>query len=142
MRPFHAMLCVLLAAGCTSAPLPPDTASPLFGGGIAVAPVQVAAAGPFDGLYAGTAMIDVNPNLACYRELPIGGFRVDGGRVRFGGFRGRIGPDGAATLQYGQSTMAVRLGDGGGQGMITLYPNLMNYEEFCVYRASLKRVAA
>jgi hypothetical protein len=29
-----------------------------------------------NGLYAGTATLDVNPNLVCAREMPIGGFRV------------------------------------------------------------------
>jgi hypothetical protein len=30
----------------------------------------------FNALYAGTATLDVNPNLVCALEMPIGGFRV------------------------------------------------------------------
>ena len=130
----------LLLAGCAPASLPPDTAPALFGGGLPVAPVSVAA-GPFDGLYTGTAVVEVNPEFGCTRQIPVGGFRVDGNAVRFGAFRGTVAPDGSATLLFGYSTMVGRFADNGFQGRIALYPMLQWDKEACVYRASLGRVA-
>jgi hypothetical protein len=114
----------------------------VFGGGTPVAALPSTSPGPYDGLYTGAATVEVNMNLACSKQIPLGGFRVDGGQVRFGGFRGPVRPDGSVLLQYGYSSMTGRFADGAFSGRVVLYPNLLNEEESCVYRTSLNRVAA
>ncbi len=134
------VLAVLLAAsGCATAP---DVAPPAFGGGLPVAPVQVAVAGPHDGLYAGAARVSVNMNLACEPRIALGGLRVDGGQLRFGGFRGTVQADGSVVARFGRSNIFGRFAAGGFEGRITHYPSLLNDSQSCIYEAELRRVGA
>jgi hypothetical protein len=55
-----------------------------------------------DGTYSGIADVLMTGGGLCIENRPIGNFRVDGDTVRFGGFRGRIAPDGGLQMAYGQ----------------------------------------
>jgi hypothetical protein len=147
MRTHVSLLCLAaLLAGCTATPpvLSADTAPALFGGGSPIAaPVPAPPPSPYDGLYAGRAVVDVNPDLQCVTDVPLSGFRVDGGHVRFGSFRGDIATDGKAVLYRGQSTTEGQFADGGFRGRIFLYPVGPGWDlGACIYKVELTRQAA
>ena len=133
----------VLLSGCNmeSANPPPDTALAVFGGGGPIAAGVSRAPGPFDGLYVGRALIQVNPDFKCLKDLPVSGFRVDGNAVRFGGYSGTIQPDGTARLPYGPNLTTGVFTSDGFHGEILLYPVRIGYDvDACTYRADLNRL--
>jgi hypothetical protein len=62
-----------------------------------------ASALPQSGTYAGLATATGDPGGLCSSPLRIERFFVDGDRVVFGAFRGRIQPDGSLKMQVGPS---------------------------------------
>jgi len=90
---FGAAAVCLLVFACSSGP---PSADVLFGGSaVAGGASDAVSAGGFDGLYTGTADILVNGNFGCPLQLAVSNFRVQGGEVRFGGFRAPIAADGS-----------------------------------------------
>src|SRR5262245_15170865 len=114
-----AALCVLLAACSGGGPTvlldtptgvtPIYTPSPAMPGGLAAPPPGMANSLPpptqsvnRNGTYAGTAVpLDTGGGI-CLSNQQVGNFRVRGTAVRYGGFRGRIQPDGGLQMVYGQ----------------------------------------
>lgn len=111
-------LCACLAA-CSGAPTvlvdtptgvtPIYTPSPAMPGGLAGPPPGLENSPPpppqsvhRNGSYAGTAVpLDTGGGL-CIDSRQVGNFTVRGNSVRYGGFRGRIEPDGGLQMAYGQ----------------------------------------
>jgi hypothetical protein len=97
----HPLACVTalamaaLVAGCTQ----PPSADVMFGGAPRPAGALPSAAPGLNGLYVGSAEIEVNGNLACPDRMPITNFQVVGDMVRFGAFAGPIAPDGTIALR-------------------------------------------
>jgi len=92
-----AAVCIAIAlAGCSW----PPSADVMFGGVPRSAGSRPpAAGGGLNGLYVGTADIELNGNLACPDTMPITNFEVTGDVVRFGAFAGPIAPDGTVSLR-------------------------------------------
>ena len=91
MRHSLAAAAVFLLAGCAANPMSADAA---FGG--SPTPSAIASdADTHDGIYVGSADVAVNENASCRSPMRITNFRVEGNRIRFGGFRATIGPDGS-----------------------------------------------
>jgi hypothetical protein len=89
-----AILIALVA--CTE----PPSADVMFGGDARPSGALASAgASGLDGLYVGSADIELNGNLACPDRMPITNFEVVGDTVRFGAFAGPIGPDGTVSLR-------------------------------------------
>jgi hypothetical protein len=89
----------LLVVGCVSQPLSADVTF----GGSAQPPAVVASSRPassLDGIYVGSADVEVNGNLVCPTTMTITNFRVEGTQVRFGGFEGPIASDGTVNLLF------------------------------------------
>ena len=84
-----------LLAACTQ----PPSADVMFGGVPRSAGALPPAAPGLDGLYVGSADVEVNGNLACPDRMPITNFEVIGDTVRFGAFAGPIAPDGTVSLR-------------------------------------------
>jgi hypothetical protein len=55
-----------------------------------------------DGTYAGTADVLTTDGGLCIQNLKVKDFRVRGNAARYGGYRGRIEPDGGLQMVYGQ----------------------------------------
>jgi hypothetical protein len=75
-------------------------------GGVAppnLAPARPAAAGAVTlaGTYSGSMQVLVVNGNQCKNSTPVHDFTVTGNRVRFGGFRGTILPDGSLQMTYG-----------------------------------------
>ena len=66
-------------------------------------PAQPRAAGPVssDGTYSGLMEVLVANDNQYQNSTPVHGFKVTGNRVRSGGFRGAIQPDGGLQMTYG-----------------------------------------
>jgi len=112
------------------------------GGGFPIrAPEPLVTTGPFDGVYTGTAVVKANTNFACGEQIPLGGFRVDGNTIRFGGFRGKVEPDGSASLSFGRNQMNGRFTGNTFHGEVTLITGSHLDWVSCTYRADLSRVA-
>jgi hypothetical protein len=122
--PAHALAASLSAiwltlAGCSGTspvmldtpggPVTLNTAPPPPSGGLAappqnLEPPQAAAQTTpisLDGSYTGSMAVLVSNGNQCQNSTPVHGFRVTGNRVRFGGFRGTIQPDGSLQMTYG-----------------------------------------
>lgn len=131
---------VFLVAGC-------EVAQPVGGGPAVVTayvPTQVPqvvspvppppppVAPPLDGSYAGRAFVTYNPMGGC-RDFSLGKFVVKDGHVRFGSFRGTIGPDGGLLMTQGSATIDGRFDGGHFDGRMTRPPPK------CAYRLALDR---
>lgn len=56
---------------------------------------------PASGQYRGVARVTNNPGGRCRATVPVTNWIVTGNRVRYGKFRGTIGPDGSLQMQAG-----------------------------------------
>jgi len=90
-----AAIIALALAGCTQ----PPSADVMFGGVPRAPGAPPVAAGGLNGLYVGSADVEVNGNLACPTTMPISNFEVVGDTVSFGAFAGPIAPDGTVSLR-------------------------------------------
>jgi len=134
-----AVAACLLAFGCASGPPSGDV---LFGG--RAAPQPVAASGPLDGLYAGTANVLVNGDLTCPLQLSISNFRVQDNVVSLGGFRAPIAPDGTITnVPFEGMFLTGRFVGPHFTGAVDAQSNLQNIRPLktCIYALDVRRVA-
>jgi len=89
-----AIAACLLLFGCASVPVSADAGF----GGSRTPRAEAQSSGPadgHDGVYVGTANVDVNGNYTCPVTMSITGFQVNADVMRFGGFRSRIAADGS-----------------------------------------------
>ncbi len=100
-----ALLLALAGAGCTVAAGggAPTTVTVRMPGTLPppAQPPSPQAAPPLGGSFAGTATLSSSAGSGCRRQMPISHFVVTGDRVRYQGFRGTIGSDGAVQMQAG-----------------------------------------
>jgi hypothetical protein len=91
-----------------------------------------------DGSYAGTADVLMTDGGLCIVNQPVRNFRVRGDSVRYGGFRGRIAPDGGLQMAYGEDWIVGQF-DGA-----TFHGQLDQQGRFespgCTYMLNLQRV--
>ena len=99
IRRAGALAAGLVLFGCASIPMSADAA---FGGSPTPSPAMASAtsAGAHDGLYAGTASIEVNGSNRCRSAMSITNFQVNGNMLSFGGFRSPIAADGNVQQTY------------------------------------------
>jgi hypothetical protein len=102
----------------------------------------------YDGLYVGTA-VSMRPGATnCPAELTLKNFRVEGGQVRFGGFRGPIQRDGSVQMPNRDVWLTGRF-DGtefrgeftqyGGRGRFGAAGRGASHGDRCIYATALKR---
>jgi hypothetical protein len=87
----------LLLSGCASDPVSADIS---FGGSL-TPPPAMASSGPDsarDGIYVGTANVEVNTFQGCRSPMSITNFQVDGNTIRFGGFNATVASDGSVPM--------------------------------------------
>ena len=137
-KPLGVVLSALLLSGCTYTM---DTSGPNAGQGVLVvdAPGVIplsepdalaAAAGaiPASGTFAGIGSSLNNPENRCGSQIRLSRFVVDGDRVRFGGFRGTITPQGRVDMQMGSTFIIGRFVNDTFQGHTWAPPPGCNYE--------------
>jgi hypothetical protein len=101
------MLGVTLVAGCAqTAPPPPPAVAPVAEAPPAPPPAPASSVVPVSGHYAGVGTVTANPGGGCASRLRVHEFVVDGDRVRFGSFRGRVAPDGSLEMRAGGSVIS------------------------------------
>jgi hypothetical protein len=145
----------IFLAGCTGGPAvlvdtptgvtPIYTPSPVMPGGPAGPPPGLDGSPPpllqpvnRDGTYAGTAVpLDTGGGL-CVDSRRVGDFRVRGNRARYGGFSGRIAPDGGLQMAYGRDWIIGQFEGTAFHGQLDL--NGRFGEPGCTYMLSLGRV--
>ena len=92
-----------------------------------------------DGNYAGTAVpLDAGGGI-CISNHRVGNFRVRGNAVRYGGFRGRIAPDGGLQMAYGRDWIVGQFEGATFHGQLDL--NGRFGVPGCTYMLTLDRVA-
>src|SRR5689334_24143913 len=146
-------LCLLLAS-CGGGPTvlldtptgvtPIYTPSPDMPGGLVAPPPGLANSLPppaqsanRNGTYSGTAVpLDTGGGI-CVSNQQVGNFRVRGNSVRYGGFRGRIQPDGGLQMVYGQNWIIGQFEGATFHGQLDL--NARFNEQGCTYMLSLQR---
>lgn len=74
-----------------------------------------------DGVYAGVAQALNSAGAQCAEFHRPANFRVEGRAVRFGPFRGTIGPEGGLQMIYGQSTVVGHFEGDAFRGVITFH---------------------
>jgi len=90
-----------------------------------------------NGTYSGTAVpLDTGGGI-CVSNQQVGNFRVRGNSVRYGGFRGRIQPDGGLQMVYGQNWIIGQFEGATFHGQLDL--NARFNEQGCTYMLSLQR---
>jgi hypothetical protein len=128
-------------------PVTLNAPQPAMAGGMAGPPpglepaVGMAAPGPAvsrNGSYAGTADVLMTDGGLCIENQRVGGFRVHGNAVRYGGFRGRITPDGSLQMVYGQDWIVGRFEGATFDGQLDL-PGRFG-SPGCSYMLNLQRV--
>jgi hypothetical protein len=95
-------------------------------------------AGDLSGTYAGTAVpLDTGGGL-CIQNQRVGGFRVRGNSVRYGGFRGTIAPGGSVQMVYGRDWIFGQFEGATFRGQLDLRGRFG--APGCTYQLSLERV--
>ncbi|MGC1409755.1 MAG: hypothetical protein WA864_12510 [Acetobacteraceae bacterium] len=90
------------------------------------------------GTYAGTAVpLDTGGGL-CIQNQQVGGFRVRGNSVRYGGFRGTIAPSGSVEMVYGRDWIFGQFEGATFRGQLDLRGRFG--APGCTYQFSLERV--
>ena len=120
------------------------TPSPAMPGGLVAPPPGLANSLPppaqsvnRNGTYSGTAVpLDTGGGI-CMSNQQVGNFRVRGNTVRYGGFRGRIQPDGGLQMVYGQNWIIGQFEGATFHGQLDL--NGRFNEQGCTYMLSLQR---
>ena len=120
------------------------TPSPTMPSGLAAPPPGLANSPPppaqpvnRSGTYAGTAVpLDTGGGI-CLSDQQVGNFRVRGNAVRYGGFRGRIQPDGGLQMVYGQDWIIGQFEGATFHGQLDL--NGRFNQPSCTYMLSLQR---
>lgn len=124
---------LLLLPGCASGPISADVGF----GGSATPAAPLASGGPpgrFDGVYVGTANVQVNGSNGCRSPMTITAMRVDGNRLRFGGWRATIGPNGIIPATYFRGMwLTGQLQDGKFVGHVDASDDLVGIFSGCVY---------
>ena len=153
-----AVLCVLLAGCSGSGPTvlmdtptgvtpiyTPAPATPVMPGGNIGPPPGLGNQPPSpvrpvdpSGSYAGTAVPLVTDGGLCIQNRPVGGFRVRGNSVRYGGFRGTIAPGGSVQMVYGQDWIFGQFEGATFRGQLDLRGRFGS--PGCTYMLSLERV--
>ena len=87
-----------------------------------------------DGVYAGPAQALDSAGAQCAAFRHASNFRVEGRVVRFGPFRGTIGPEGGLRMIYGQSTVVGHFEADSFRGVVTFQVPP------CQYAMALRRV--
>ena len=91
-----AAIIAIAVAGCAE----PPSGDVMFGGiGRSAGAPPLASTGRLNGLYVGSAAVELNGNLSCPERMPITNFQVVNDAVSFGAFHGPIQPDGSVTLR-------------------------------------------
>jgi hypothetical protein len=141
---FAALAATLVLAACGQAPGPPPVADAVpppgnlgasSGGAALPPPPPGAAPNSFDGSYAGQGFLIVAPGgqLGCPTSMPVYGMVVTNNFVRFGDYRGPVGPNGEVNLPFRNTWIEGRFGAGRFEG--TLFQPFPG----CRYRFSLAR---
>jgi hypothetical protein len=91
-----------------------------------------------NGNYAGTAVPLNTGGGLCISNQQVGNFRVRGNSVRYGGFRGRIDPEGGLQMVYGQDWIIGQFEGATFHGQLDL--NSYFGTQGCTYMLSLARV--
>lgn len=106
--------------------------------GLANSPPPPAQSVNRNGNYAGTAVpLDTGGGI-CMSNQQVGNFRVNGNTVRYGGFRGRIQPDGGLQMVSGQNWIIGQFEGATFHGQLDL--NGRFNEPGCTYMLSLQRI--
>ena len=136
-RAIGAGFACLLVWGCASGP---PSADVQFGGVSRPAdePLPADPPGSLDGLYTGTAS-ETDDVFQCLSPLNISNFQVEQGRVRFGGFRGPIAPDGTVSIPFGGSWLFGRFQGSEFNGRVDT-TNSIQLAAGCSYAISARRV--
>jgi hypothetical protein len=133
-------LCVLAVAGCSysmsttsgqpgtltvrtpgTLPPPPLSPPPLPSDGVSAPEL------PVSGEYVGTGVVRAYRGLGCTSPIRVTGFMVDGDRVRFLRFRGRIQPDLSVNLQAADNYIRGHFQNGQFVGMYYRPPPSCSY---------------
>ncbi|HST74626.1 MAG TPA: hypothetical protein VLJ20_04575 [Acetobacteraceae bacterium] len=147
LRSAAAILAVILPlamVGCQQMPVsPPPAADAIPPPGNLEPPNMAAPPRPalrpgWDGAYAGEGLLTFDPGgqISCPSRMPVHGMTVAGGHVRFGDFRGTVGPDGTVRMPFGQSYVSGRFADGRFMG------NLFQPFPGCRYDLRLSRTGS
>jgi hypothetical protein len=149
------VLCVLLAGCSGTAPTvlldtptgvkPIYQPSPAMPGGLVGPPPGLngqppppVRRGDLSGTYAGTAVPLNTGGGLCIQNQRVGGFRVRGNSVRYGGFRGTIAPGGSVQMVYGQDWIFGQFEGATFRGQLDLRGRFG--APGCTYQFSLERV--